>query len=64
MTICLVWGPEHVAKRAGKCRHCGLHTVLRDDDGRPSHKTCAEQALAAKTTAAVAAYQTSTIGAT
>jgi len=25
------------------CRYCGLLTPLRDEDGRPAHKVCAEQ---------------------
>lgn len=28
------------------CAHCGRGAFLRDDDGRPCHKTCAEAATA------------------
>jgi len=42
---------SHTLTRRAKCRHCGNPTWTRDDDGKPSHKTCAEDALnrAAKT---------------
>lgn len=44
--VVLDWrDPSHYAHRAGRCRHCGRPTHLRDDTGRPSHKTCAETAL-------------------
>lgn len=61
MTAYLQWGPRNVSSRAGWCRHCGLATLLCDDEGRPSHKVCAEQALTNRLEAATAAYQTSTI---
>ncbi|MCX4550541.1 MULTISPECIES: hypothetical protein [unclassified Streptomyces] len=28
------------------CRHCGVPTHLRDGQGRPAHKVCAERVLA------------------
>ena len=34
---------SHWATRPGRCRHCGGATQLLDDDGRYSHKVCAEQ---------------------
>lgn len=40
--------PGHLAQRHGRCRHCGGRTRLRDDDGNPSHKVCAEEALAGR----------------
>lgn len=44
--VVLDWrDPSHYARRAARCRHCGRSTHLRDDAGRPSHKTCAETAL-------------------
>jgi hypothetical protein len=40
--------PCHFSPRRARCRyHCGGRTWLRDDDGRPAHKVCAEKALAA-----------------
>lgn len=41
----LVWNGSHWAPQAKPCRHCGGPTNLRDDERRPSHKVCAEQAL-------------------
>lgn len=42
----LVWSDRsHWAAQAKPCRHCGGPTHLRDEDRRPSHKVCAEQAL-------------------
>lgn len=42
------------------CRHCRQPTYLLDDDRQPSHKVCAEQALACQATKAAAAYQEGT----
>jgi hypothetical protein len=36
---------SHYARRAARCRYCPGRTHLRDDTGRPAHKTCAETAL-------------------
>lgn len=58
----LTWGRRNVSARSGRCRHCGGSTPLRDDDGKPAHKVCAETALTEQLDAATAAYQTSTIG--
>lgn len=45
--IVLDWtGRKHMGSRRAKCRHCTGLTWLRDDDGKPCHKTCAEQDLA------------------
>lgn len=42
--IILDWrDPRHHAPKAAPCRHCKGSTPLRDDTGRPSHKTCAEE---------------------
>ncbi|MFF2612286.1 hypothetical protein [Kitasatospora sp. NPDC058046] len=41
-------GPQHWSDRARECRHCGVTTPLRDDEGKPAHKVCAERALAAQ----------------
>lgn len=35
--------PEHYSEERGRCRHCRRLTHMRDDDGRPAHKACAEQ---------------------
>jgi hypothetical protein len=35
-------GKEHVGARLAKCRVCGGQTLLRDDNGKACHKTCAE----------------------
>lgn len=39
---------RHWARAAAPCRHCigNEPTYLRDDDGLPAHKVCAEQAIA------------------
>lgn len=45
----LQWGDRsHWAQLAKPCRHCGDLTHLRDNERRPSHKVCAEQALTDK----------------
>jgi hypothetical protein len=37
--------PKHWdGRRALPCRYCGTTTHLRDDDGQPAHKVCAEAA--------------------
>lgn len=33
---------SHWSEKARPCRYCGRPTHLRDDDGRPADKTCAE----------------------
>jgi len=38
---------HHWSPMTRPCRHCGQPTHLRDDDGTPAHKTCAEIAAAA-----------------
>jgi hypothetical protein len=45
--ICLDWRDRsHWNARKARCVHgCGGVTNLRDDSGKPSHKTCAERAL-------------------
>jgi hypothetical protein len=40
------WSPQ-----ARRCRHCGAPTYLRDEDGVPAHKLCAERTVAASTVA-------------
>jgi hypothetical protein len=42
----LDWKHDHWASRPTPCIHCGRHPLLHDDAGRPSHKVCAESALA------------------
>jgi len=39
------WGGGRLAP----CRYCHQGAFCRDEDGRPAHKVCAEQALAAGT---------------
>lgn len=39
-------GSEHWSRRSGRCVHCGNFTRLLADDGRLSHKVCAELAAA------------------
>ncbi|MFE1230600.1 hypothetical protein [Streptomyces sp. NPDC058745] len=34
---------EHWAPDSRPCRYCSKGTQMRDNDGRPSHKTCAEE---------------------
>jgi hypothetical protein len=47
----LAWShPDHRSSRTLPCRHCAGRTHLRDEDGEPSHKTCAEQNLADRLT--------------
>lgn len=39
------------------CRYCGFPTNLRDSQGKPAHKVCAEDALAIQAAEAADAYQ-------
>lgn len=34
---------SHYCPTSGPCRYCGNGTILRDSQGRPSHKVCAEK---------------------
>lgn len=43
---------SHWSSHPASCVHCGRNTNLRDDDGEPAHKTCAEAELAAELAAA------------
>ena len=36
---------QHFGRRPEPCRHCQRPAGLRDDDGRPAHKVCAEAAV-------------------
>lgn len=36
-------GAEHWSSRLYRCRLCSELTQLRDDQGQPCHKRCAEQ---------------------
>jgi hypothetical protein len=47
---------RHWAERLRPCRFCKGPTRLRDEEGRPSHKTCAETHRARKQAYAVQAY--------
>jgi hypothetical protein len=47
-TIVLDWSkPQHFGVFVKPCRICGNPAFMRDDDGRPCHKTCAESLLTA-----------------
>lgn len=35
---------KHWGGKLRPCKHCGRATPLRDYDGKPSHKVCAEKA--------------------
>jgi len=44
VTVLLDWRRGHWAPRAARCRFCpGWPTHIRDDYGRATHKTCAEE---------------------
>jgi hypothetical protein len=47
---------SHWAERRRPCRYCKGPTHLRDEEGRPSHKTCAETHRARRQAYAVQAY--------
>ena len=50
MSTVLDWREaSHAGRRPLPCCCCGGRTFLRDDEGRPSHKTCAEAALSIHT---------------
>lgn len=51
---------SHWSNTARPCRYCQRPTHLRDSKRKPSHKTCAEQALARQTAEAEDAYQEAT----
>lgn len=43
-SVVLDWrGSEHWSPRLYRCRLCPGLTQLRDEEGRPCHKCCAEQ---------------------
>jgi hypothetical protein len=47
--VFLDWrAPQHWGRDERRCRRCGLGTHLRDESGRPCHKSCAEQEIAAE----------------
>ncbi|GHA08580.1 hypothetical protein GCM10010345_11160 [Streptomyces canarius] len=48
---------RHWAQRPRPCRFCKGPTCLRDEGGRPSHKTCAEAHRARKQAHAEQAYE-------
>ncbi|MEY9934273.1 hypothetical protein ABH926_008938 [Catenulispora sp. GP43] len=42
--VMLDWSDRaHWSPLARPCRHCGRVTNLRDDEGEPAHKVCAER---------------------
>jgi len=53
---------SHWARTQAPCRYCRTPTFLRDDDGLPADKVCAEQALAERSARTAAAYQNGQIG--
>ena len=45
----LAWsGDRHWSETVSPCRCCGTGTHVRDEQGRPCHKRCAEAELAAE----------------
>ncbi|MBP5870902.1 hypothetical protein F3K21_35180 [Streptomyces scabiei] len=48
---------SHWSHTPGPCRYCGKPTNLRDSKRKPSHKVCAEEALAQQAAEAADAYQ-------
>lgn len=44
------------------CRYCDGPTQLRDSKGKPSHKVCAEDALAERRAEAAQAYEAERLG--
>ncbi|MGP3684111.1 hypothetical protein ACTVZO_05255 [Streptomyces sp. IBSNAI002] len=48
---------RHWARTQAPCRYCRAATFLRDDDGLPADKVCAETALAQRAARTAAAYQ-------
>jgi hypothetical protein len=49
--------PSHYSYTARPCRYCGRDTHLRDSKRKPSHKVCAEHALATQAAEAADAYR-------
>jgi hypothetical protein len=57
--VALDWrDPKHFARRRMPCRVCKNPTFLRDNQGRPCDKTCAEKELAAEIVRQQGAYFT------
>lgn len=55
--VALDWrDPKHFARRRMPCRVCRNPTFLRDSEGRPCDKTCAEKELAAEIVRQQGAY--------
>lgn len=48
---------KHWARTQAPCRYCRTPTFLRDDDGLPADKVCAETALQQRAARTTAAYQ-------
>lgn len=48
--------PKHWSYQQKPCRYCGGLTNLRDSKRKPSHKVCAEAALAQQAADAADAY--------
>jgi hypothetical protein len=53
--------PSHWSHRPAQCRYCGQDTHLRDSKKKPSHKVCAESALAQQTADMADAYRKDTL---
>lgn len=54
-------GPGHWSWTEKPCRWCGTPTPLRDGHRHPSHKVCAEQAIATQAEEAAEAYGRQTL---
>lgn len=47
--ICCTWSADsHLRPHPTPCHICGLTSHLKDDDGRPVHKTCLEDQITRK----------------
>ncbi|MEW1638608.1 hypothetical protein AB0469_31690 [Streptomyces sp. NPDC093801] len=58
----LDWSDKsHWARTQAPCRYCQRPTFLRDDDGRPADKVCAEDALQQQAARVAAAYRNDAI---
>lgn len=42
MRVVLDWRKHRLGTRPAKCRFCGRPAWLRDENGKPCHKGCAE----------------------
>lgn len=50
--VVLDWRKNKLGARPAACRLCGVKTLLRDENGKPCHKICAEQDIERRAAAA------------